>query len=332
MSRAGVVPSREEPDAVLAVVAQWYYLDDLPKTEIAERLGLSRFKVARLLTQAREEGVVTIQVRRPLGQDVVLSEQLRAALGIDSCVAVDVPPGGDTSEHGVRLVVARAAAALLPTFVQPGAVVGLAWSRGVEVMVDELVGLPRCELVQLCGGLPQSRGVKTTGNLMHRAAELCGQNPHVLHAPLVVDDAAAAATLRRERGVAETLAMADRLDVAVLAIGAWQEGCSTVWTAVDEDLRRAGQAAGAVTEVAGHLLDADGVLLTTPLTGMLINATYEQLLGTPRRLVLATGAGRAAAVVAAARGGLLGALVLPADLGREILAILDGGSVRPPAS
>lgn len=326
MSRGGAVPADNDAVPLLAEVAEWYYLDDLPKTVIAQRLGLSRFKVARLLAQAREEGVVTIQVHRPLGEDPALSAALRVALGIESCVAVDVPLGGDASEHGVRWVVARAAARLLPTLVETDDVVGLAWSRGVEVMVDELIALPHCELVQLCGGLPQSRGVTTTGNLMHRAAELCGQNPHVLHAPLVVDDAAAAATLRRERGVAETLEMAGRLDVAVLAIGAWRAGCSTVWTAVDDDLRRAGQAAGAVAEVAGHLLDADGVPLQTPLSGMLIAATFDQLVRTPRRLVLATGAGRAAAVVAAVRSGLVGALVLPAELGREILTLLAGGT------
>lgn len=309
-------------EELLADVAQWYYLDDVPKTEIAERLGLSRFKVARLLTQARHEGVVTIEVRRPLGHDPALSDELRTALGLDDCVAVEVPRPDEASAEQTRQVVARAAARLLPSLVGDGDTLGLAWSRGVEAMVGELARLPRCELVQLCGAVHGPRGTTTTVDLMRRASELGGESPHVLHAPLVVEDAGAASSLRRQRGIADTLEMAGRLDLAVLAIGAWRPGCSTVWDVVDEGVRQAGTKAGAVTEAAGHLLDGQGRSLETPLASMLVGATLEQLRGTPRRLAIASGPDRAAAVVGAVRGGLVSSLVLTTQLARDVLRLL----------
>ena len=45
---------------LLLAAARRFYLEDRSKVEIAEELGISRFKVARLLEQARETGVVTI--------------------------------------------------------------------------------------------------------------------------------------------------------------------------------------------------------------------------------------------------------------------------------
>ena len=40
-----------------------YYLDGASKSEIAAELGISRFKVARLLERARREGIVRIDRR-----------------------------------------------------------------------------------------------------------------------------------------------------------------------------------------------------------------------------------------------------------------------------
>ena len=46
----------------LAAVASQYYLDGRSKVEIGQDLGLSRFKVARMLQEARERGIVQIQI------------------------------------------------------------------------------------------------------------------------------------------------------------------------------------------------------------------------------------------------------------------------------
>ena len=48
--------------AAMAEVARLYYVRDLTQQDIAERLGVSRFKVVRLLAQARSEGVVRFEI------------------------------------------------------------------------------------------------------------------------------------------------------------------------------------------------------------------------------------------------------------------------------
>ena len=45
-----------------ATVARRYYLDGISKSDIAAELDLSRFKVARLLDQARASGLVRIEL------------------------------------------------------------------------------------------------------------------------------------------------------------------------------------------------------------------------------------------------------------------------------
>ena len=53
-----------------ASVARRYYLDGRSKIEIAEEFSLSRFKVARLLDDARSSGLVRIEIGHPGVVDV----------------------------------------------------------------------------------------------------------------------------------------------------------------------------------------------------------------------------------------------------------------------
>ena len=72
-----------------ASVARRYYLDGRSKVEIAEEFNLSRFKVARLLDDARSSGLVRIEIGHPGVVDVELSARLMDALGLTHCVVTD---------------------------------------------------------------------------------------------------------------------------------------------------------------------------------------------------------------------------------------------------
>ncbi|MFC0627343.1 sugar-binding transcriptional regulator [Kribbella deserti] len=313
-------------DELLADVARRYYLDNTSKVDIAKQLDLSRFKIARLLEEARNRGIVQIQVKSPTPVDRGLSEELSQALGIARCVVTDT----NGSPEQVRAQVAQAAARILPPLVRDGDLLGLTWSRAVDAMVDYLGYLPPCTVVQMAGSLHSPSGGGTTMDLARRAAALAGGTAHAVHAPLVVDDAAAVTALRRQPGIADTLSMADALDVAVVAIGAWRAGCSTVWDAVSPELQQQAAAAGAVAEVSGHLLDADGKLVESPLEDLVIAVSVEQLRRPPERVALAAGVHRAPAVVAAVRAGLVSTLVTTSDLAREILRVLTAETLAAP--
>jgi DNA-binding transcriptional regulator LsrR (DeoR family) len=70
--------SRPAQRILIASVARRYYLENRSKIEIAEELGLSRFKVARMLETARDSGLVHIEIADPDMIDVDLSARLQA--------------------------------------------------------------------------------------------------------------------------------------------------------------------------------------------------------------------------------------------------------------
>jgi hypothetical protein len=170
---------------LIASVARRCYLEGRSKVEIADELGLSRFKVARLLDAARSSGLVQIEIADPGGIDVELSERLRNALGLRHAVVVHTP---DDSPTTLWQRIGNAAAELLAEIVTDEDVLGLAWSRSVSAMTNALTGLPAIPVVQLTGALVQPDAADSSIDLVRHAARLSGGAAHFFYAPTVVAD------------------------------------------------------------------------------------------------------------------------------------------------
>ena len=174
---------------LIASVARRYYLEGRSKVEIAEELGLSRFKVARLLETARASGLVHIEIADPDMIDVDLSARLQDAYGLQHAVVVDTP---DDSPTTLRELVGNAAADLLTEIVTADDVLGLAWSRAVSAMTNALDRLPTIPVVQLTGALVQPDVADSSVDLVRQAARISGGAAHFFYAPTVVPDPATA--------------------------------------------------------------------------------------------------------------------------------------------
>ncbi|MFP5254127.1 MAG: DeoR family transcriptional regulator, partial [Actinomycetes bacterium] len=80
---------------LLSAIARRFYLEDASKTDLATEFSMSRFRVARLLQQAREQGVVTIEIHDRDSYRSDLATDLAAHLRLQDCVVVKA---GDTEE------------------------------------------------------------------------------------------------------------------------------------------------------------------------------------------------------------------------------------------
>ncbi|WP_426997459.1 sugar-binding transcriptional regulator [Pseudarthrobacter sp. N5] len=308
--------SETSHEELLARIGKEYYLDNRSKVEIATSHGISRFQVARYLDEARAAGIVKIEVHFPNSPVSTDASQLAALLGVRRVVVVrslaDVVQQRD--ELG------QAAAKELMATARAGMTVGISWSRTLDVAADHVTELPSCEVVQLAGALP----VAGNGNpleLIQRLGRVSGGRTWPMWAPLVVDSAATANGLRRQPEISDALNKADSLDLAVVAIGGWAPEISTVWERVDNPVRKAALAAGAVAECSGRLIDANGSAVTTELDARIIAVTLAQLQSTPQVIAVAQGAGRADAVRASAAAGFISALILD----EELAAVLAAG-------
>lgn len=308
--------AKQSHEELLAEIGRAHYLDGKSKVEIANAHGISRFHVARLLDEARSSGIVRIEIASPRPQAPADTALVKEVFGLGKVIVTD----SSTDSERAREALADAAAVELSARARAGATVGIAWSRTLATVAKRVSRLPKCNIVQLAGALPAADDGHSF-EILHRLGMLSGGQTWPLFAPLVVDDGATAASLRKQPEIATALAKADSLDLAVVAIGAWAPGLSTVWDRVSNTDRREAAEAGAVTECSGRLINAEGQPVKTAVDERIMAVTIEQLQATREVIAVALGRERAEAVAAACRAGIISTLVADESLVAALSAL-----------
>jgi DNA-binding transcriptional regulator LsrR (DeoR family) len=299
-----------------AAVARSYYLDGRSKSEIAEEFGISRFKVARILDQAKDAGLVRIEIRPPAGIDDALSERVRKQFGLRHVIVVAVEGG---NEIELRSALAHTATALLSEIVTEGDVVGIGYGRTLTIMAQTMDALARCPIVQLTGAL---LGVNRDENSVELVRQISGRNggpAYPMYTPQVLPDAATAATLRKQPEVAETYRQFSHVTKAVVAVGSWDPPSSQLYDSLTEDERGVLLKQGVAAEVCATLLDAQGNIVAPEFSERCISITGKQLHAIEDVIAVAGGVDKVAAVRSVVVGGYAKSLITDTVLARALV-------------
>ena len=268
----------------LAYVGKRYFKDGRTRIQIAEEMGLSRFKVARLIQQSLETGVVKIQIAAPGPIDVELSLELQEKFHLRAALAVVTAV--DTEEQ-IRFALGRVTADLLSETVMEDEVVGLSAGRTLIEMSQQIRSVAHCDVVQLTGVADPVRERGMTA--VNRFSALSGGPLYSLPAPFVATDEEAAAVMRRQPAMQRTLKRMSAVTKAVVTIGSWPHG-----SLLHDSLASSGEAAelianGVIAEIGATLLSAQGKIIDT-LDNRTIGMTAAELQAVPE--VIAVGGGQ----------------------------------------
>ena len=113
----------------------------------------------------------------------------------------------------LRSRIGEAAGQALMDIVTQGDVLGLSWARSLSGLAAALTRLPPCPIVQLAGAVPQPDG-RDLLDLVRSVARIGGGTAHVFYAPMIVDDAATAAAIRRQADVADARALVPSVTIS----------------------------------------------------------------------------------------------------------------------
>jgi DNA-binding transcriptional regulator LsrR (DeoR family) len=325
---AGRIQVRMGPGEMVqaAAMARRFYLEGKSKIQIAEEFGVSRFKVARVLETALERDLVRIEIRVPAELDAERSDALRAHYGLRHAVVVETP--ADQADAPDPENLGAVAAGLLGELVSEGDVLGLAWGRSIITMANALDRLAPCTVVQLTGVYNVGTAERGSVEAVRTAAALSGGEAHPLYAPMVLADPATAAALRAQGQIAAAMSYFDKVTVAVVSIGSWAAGVSTVHDALTDAERAHYAGLGVAAEMSSHLFDAQGRRVGRDLGERCITIEADRLRRIPEVLAIAGGKRKAAAIDAVLRSGLVTSLVTDVAAAEQLLRS-TGPAPRP---
>lgn len=312
----------QDRTSLLADVAEMYYLEEKNQAEIGKIVGVTRSMVSRMLTEARESGIVEIRIQRPLHSDPEIEVALKKEFGLKNvCAVITNHRSGERLTH----TLGNAAAKMLAGQLAPQKILGLTWGTSISGTVNsfETTKQAPIKVVQLVGAMG-ARMMEYDGHtLVSRMAEKIGGEAYYLNAPYLCENAQMAKALLETKSVQETIRLGKKTDVALLGIGSTSPNYSSFFLAGYitrqelEDLRKA----GAVGDVCGWHFDILGKPACDTFCERLVSIHREDLLSIPVRLGVAGGEGKADAILGALRSQYVNMLVIDSLTARKVLEL-----------
>jgi deoxyribonucleoside regulator len=317
--------NNSDRDELLSFVAEKYYLEDQRQSDIASMIGLTRSAVSRMLTEAREKGIVEIIIHHPIRYDQELAVKLKNQLGLKH-VAV-VVCNQQLSYDEVRKQLGAAGAKMLASLIKPGDRIGIAWGTSVQATIEAFEPFPVADtkVIQLVGVLGSTRHSYSAQTLVEHLAQKIGGEGTYLYVPFLVVSEKTAASLLEDAGVEEAIAEGRSCDIALMGIGTTKPDFCSLYRGHHITLKelKAIQSSGAVGDVCALYFTIDGILAEVDLHQRRIGTPYSELKEIRTRLAVAGNPEKAPAILGAARGGLINALVTDNLTALQVLELAD---------
>ncbi|WP_146340929.1 sugar-binding transcriptional regulator [Nesterenkonia sp. NBAIMH1] len=300
------------------VAARMYYAENWTMQHIAKELGVSRSTVSRLLTEAREQGIVRISLHPPTDRPNALEHRIAEIYGVTVHVAHTLAREDAYARHEA---VAALAASVVDSLIEPDMVVGAAWGATMTSVVDRLPqrAVPGLQIVQLNGAVnSQPAGAESDGTgigmgVVERFAKVYGGRPHLFAVPAIFDYEQTKQMLWRERSTSRVLNLQRRATLAVFGVGTFAAGRPSQVYAEGylsrEDLNQLTDEQ-VVGDICTVFLRGDGSWRNIELNSRCSGIRPDELSRVPRRVCVVNGAHKVPALRGALAAGLVTDLVL----------------------
>ena len=204
---------------MLAEMAELYYNQGKTQSEIAKHFETNRFRVAKLLQDARTEQIVEIKVNHSNERDTILENELkkhyptlRKAIVVNTRYSAYI--------DGV-LQLGKAGATYLQKLLKPETVIGITWGKTVYSAVSQLVSAVHNPVtaVQLTGYMKSSNPAVDSRELVRTVASVYNGNYYYLDAPIYIRNQKILSILYEEPTIRETMKQMKQMDVILSGIG-----------------------------------------------------------------------------------------------------------------
>lgn len=312
---------RHSRQQLLATIADLYYNEQCSQSQIALQTGYSRSAISRLLSEARENGVVEIRINHPLKRSTQLENAIAERYDLKACF---VAQRGQLNYSQMLRLLGRLGAAYLSENMQQDSRLGIGWGAAVQEVAQSFRQRywPDFQVIQTLGSISSSGSAIDGYEVAYQIASTFSGTYHTFNAPMLVGDRAVTEALMRERNIRKTLDLAKQIDFALVGIGttvADRSGLLRSGYMTGPELN-AVREQGAVGDFCSRLFDENGRILDIDINHRVIGADITAL-PADQCTVMGVAGGRlkAPAIRAALKGKLINALVTDSSAAEIVL-------------
>ncbi|TFB48403.1 sugar-binding transcriptional regulator [Cryobacterium tagatosivorans] len=310
-----------DTDELMSIrAAELYYEENKTQDEIGSILRLTRWKVGRLLAQAKASGFIRIEIVHPRARRLPVERRLREATGLkDAIVVSSVGVAGDEE---LQSRTAQAAADYLTGLRPIPRTLGISWGRTLhDVSLHLKHGwAPGVDVVQINGGVSLNKRAGTAATTAATIAHKAFGAATLLPSPAILERLETKHAIESDRAVAAVLEQAAGASAYLYSAGQADEHSALVdsgYLSADEvgELVRK----GAVGDIVGRYIDKNGAIVDPELDERTLGIQLEQLRRASLAIAVISGSAKHAVARAIVGSGLCTVLVTDEDTARALL-------------
>ncbi|GAB6093123.1 sugar-binding transcriptional regulator [Furfurilactobacillus curtus] len=302
--------------ALLASIAQDYYLSKLPITDLSKKYQLSRYLLSKALDEALATGLVKISIDAPVSRNLELELQFKRQFKLDHMFILRDSESPDKDSANII----DFAASEIQELIHHSRTVGMTWGGTVWNIIDHFQAEVQENLVftQFIGDNLKLNTAASTVPLVQKAAAKFDAHFVTMPAPLYIKNDHVREQLASEPAFQEAFTSANRLDLIFAGIGTLASINSIpVWKQHFADLFPDVSSQAIAGVLFGRPYDINGQLLNRQDKTM--GQSMTDLLAIPRRVAIVKSKFKSRALLGALRGGFLTDIITDEAVANRVL-------------
>ena len=303
-------------EILMAKSAWYYYVGGLTQQNIADKLGVSRIHVMKLLDTARQSGVISFRLREDSFRRFDIEKKMCDLFGLNDVFLAPSPAKGMEAAENV----AYAAAMFIETSTSENDYINMGYGYTLGKVLNHLAMNveKKLSIISLSGGV--------SCYLPDTKSSIFNARLYLMPAPLVVSSAEMAKAIIAESSVQEVMMMHKLASTTVVGIGGMNEDATVVksGTITKNDFRLLSMQ-NAVGDVLCHFYDKNGDPVGEELDSRLISTSLQTLKELNNVIGVSAGRNKVDAILGALRAGYLNVLVTDEDTAEAVLAKAESG-------
>lgn len=312
---------KEERKRLVAKIAYLYFVEGKSQAKISEDLGIHRTSVSRMLTKAKEEGIVKIKIDYYSSELLSLEELARKKFQIKR---VELVESSAVKQEIIMDNVTTRAAELVKNLIKSSDNIGISWGYTLSKMVDKMEP-KKIENITFCplAGGPSHINIKYHVNtLVYELSHAYRAESIFINSSVLKENKLLAQKTLNSNGFEELTKLWNNLDLAIVGVGGGLDKNDSQWrdllTETDYKILKNN---GAIGECCCRFFDEKGSIVYPQLQERIIAITFEQLSNIPEVIAVAQGKEKASAIKALLNKRLITHLITDKDTILEVLKL-----------
>lgn len=309
-----------EKNQLLTKVAYLYYIEDANQTSIARDLNIHRSTVSRMLKEARDKGIVQIQIN---DFNTDLFDLEREAKNLFDLEYLEIVPSNiQATEEDVKESLGLRAANLIRRLINNGDNVGLAWGSSLATTIHHIERKYTEDtlFVPLVGGSTEINTSDHVNTLVYEMARKFQGQSMFVNASVIQETPELAEGIIESQYFTKLKESWTKLDKAIVGIGGELGIEDSSWRGLlTEKDRKILKEKEIIGDCCCRFFDKDGNIVTGELHDRTIGLTLEQLKEVPMSIGIAAGEDKACAIYALLKNNYINSLVTDEATLRKVL-------------